>query len=430
MTDTTPILVLLHTGPVPALDVRDRGVAVSTLRVDDLDPDLVTLPGMAREALARLPADPLAAGFALAGVGTRASVFAQALALELLGRDRRVACVMQVPDALLPETPGAGADRLAAVCAAWTPPEPAMLPMRHAPIEGGDVADWLARTAIVAPMPSPPPAVTALPLKIGGPLRTPVVCIPGAGASVVSLLDLAQATHPQVTVYGMQPRGIDGVAPPCTSVEAVANAVAAQVAKVLPHGPLRLLGHSFGGWIAFETALRLRAAGRTIVSLDLLDSRPPDARRDRHESDELAVLLHWMALVELSAERRLGLDAEALRPLSSSARVQRVHLRMSEAGLLPPQSDPASILGALRMFAACMRTHYVPPGNYDGALRVVHLLDPSLDADGNDREALEMHAGWARHAPRTQLLCAEGNHMTGIRGAHARALAERLGLSA
>lgn len=428
---SAPQLVLLHGGPAPAVDPAGRGVAVSTLRVDEADPALSTLPGMARDALARLPADPSGAGFALAALGTCASTFAQALALELLGRDRRVSCVALVSDAALPAVhAGAHDDRLVAACAAWTPPDPAMLPVQRCPVAGVDVADWIVRTATATTLPPPPPAVMALPLKHGGPQRAPIVCIPGAGASVVALLDLAQAAHPQATVYGMQPRGLDGLAPPCATVETAADAVAAQIAQVLPHGPLRLVGHSFGGWIAFETALRLRAAGRAIVGLDLLDSRPPDPAQAYREWDDLAVLLHWTRLTELSAERRLGIDAEALRLLPAAARLQAVHRGMREAGLLPPRSEPSSIVGALRMFAACMRTQYAPSGTYDGALRVVHLRNPALDADGDERAAEARHAGWSRHALRVELLRGDGNHMTGIRGAHARALADRLGLSA
>lgn len=148
------------------------------------------------------------------------------------------------------------------------------------------------------------------------------------------------------------------------------------------------------------------------------------------ECDELDVLLRWVALVQLSVELPLGINASTLQLLSASARIRLVHRRMTEIGLLPMQSDPASMLGALRMFAACLRTRYVPADTYDGVLRVVHLQDPGLDASNNEREAIEMHSGWTRHAPRTQLVRAAGNHMTGIRGQYARALAERLGLSA
>lgn len=426
-----PMLVLLHAGEVPVVDPGDCGFAILALRVEDADPVLSTLPGMARDLLGRLPDASSCPRIALAALGTCASTFAQALALELLGRDREVACVALVPDAALPTAGHATVDdRLAAACAAWAPPEPAMLPVQRCPASGVDVVDWILRTATAAPMPSLPPAVMALPLQLGGPQRTPIVCIPGAGASVVSLLDLAQAAHPQATVYGMQPRGIDGLAPLCTTVETAADAVVAQIGQLLPQGPLRLVGHSFGGWIAFETALRLRAAGRAIVSLDLLDSRAPDPASDHREWDDLSVLVHWATLLALSAGRPLGLDAETLRPLSAQARLQLVHRRMGEAGLLPMRSAPSSIAGALRMFAACMRTRYTPSGTYDGTLRVVHLRNPALDAEANARAALARRDGWATHALRVQLLCGEGNHMTGIRGAHARTLAEQLGFAA
>jgi len=210
----------------------------------------------------------------------------------------------------------------------------------------------------------------------------------------------------------------------------VSTAFRRRAPERLPHGPLRLVGHSFGGWIAFETALRLRAVGRAILSLDLLDSRSPDSDRESREWDDLEVLLRWVSLIELSAGRQLGLDADALRPLSTPARERLAHQRMCEAGLLPSRSEPSSIVGALRMFAACLRTHYAPSGTYDGALRVVHLCRPALDDEGNQRSALDMQAGWSRHALRVQLLHGDGNHMTGIRGDHARTLAQRLGLDA
>lgn len=433
MIRNVPVVVLLHPGPEPALDLDTHGFAVRSLRIDDIDPSLVTLSGMAREALPRLPAYASTTGVVLAGLGDVASVFAQALALELLGRDHPVAAVAAVPDAALGLAGAATQDdRLVSACAAWTRPEPNMLRVQNCPVvDAAAVAEWLARIAATERMPPPPPAVMALPLKIGGPLRAPIICIPGAGASVVSLLDLAQRAHAQATVYGMQPRGIDGVAPPCTSVETVAQAVVAEVGALLPHGPLRLLGHSFGGWVVFEVALRLRALGRSLVSVDLLDSRPPDATAgDLREADELNVLMHWVEMTELSAERGLDIDASRLADLSVSARVRFVHQRMHEAGLLPPRSDAASILGALRMFAACLRTRYAPEREYDGTLRVVHMRDPALDAEDNDREAREMLQGWSRRAQRVELIRAEGNHMTGIRGEHARALAQRLGLDA
>ena len=393
-----------------------------------------TLPGMAKAVLAELRGRGLDSACVVVGLGERAGAFAQALALEMLGCDLPVAGVAVVTDAALGESPhaaeqgSAAAGRLRAAVDAWTPPEASMLPTRRCPPDQADVAAWIAAALAAAPMPAPPPAAQSLPLKIGGPLRAPVFCIPGAGASIVSFLDLAQATHPQASVYGLQPRGLDGAAPPCTSVETAAASMLPQVLQAAPQGPIRLIGHSFGGWIAFALALMLRERGRTLASVDLLDSGPPTADRAEAECEELDVLLRWVELIQLSSDRPLGIDAAMLRPLPGSARIQRVHQRMIEAGLMPAQSDPRSMLGALRMFAACLRTHYRPAGRYDGVLRVVYLDDPALDAAGNEAEALRMQSGWLAHAPRLQSLRGDGNHMTGIRGRHAQALAERLGL--
>ncbi|MCW1777589.1 alpha/beta fold hydrolase [Pantoea ananatis] len=218
-------------------------------------------------------------------------------------------------------------------------------------------------------MPRPPAAAQSIPLKIGGTLRAPLFCIPGAGASIVSLLDLAQAVHPQAAVFGLQPRGLDG-AVPCTSVETAADAMLEHVLQAAPTGPIRLVGHSFGGWIAFALALLLQDRGRTPISVDLLDSSPPTTHPAEAECEELDVLLRWVDLVQLTAERPLGIDAASLRPLSAPARIRLVHRCMVEAGALPTQSDPASMLGAMRMFAACLRTHYLPTTRYDGIFRI------------------------------------------------------------
>lgn len=433
MKETTGTMIVLHERAAPPIAIASADATVA-IRVPGHG-EATTLPGMAKAILAGLHERGVHAACVLVGLGDRAGVFAQALALEMLGRDLPLRCVAVVPDAALaaevsPAEEGAASDRLRTACEAWTPPEPAMLPTLRCEDDEPDVAGWVAGTFAAPPLPKPPAATQSIPLKIGGPLRAPVFCIPGAGASIVSLLDLAQAAHPQANVVGMQPRGLDGIEPPCTSVETAAASILPQVLQAAPHGPIRLVGHSFGGWIAFAVALRLREQGRTLASVDLLDSRPPTSDPAMAECDELDVLLRWITLVQLSTDQPLGIDAARLRPLPASARMHLVHRRMAEAGLMPARSDPASMLGALRMFAACLRTHYRPAGDYDGVLRVVYMPDPDLDAAGNDDEAERMRAGWSRHAPRVQLIRGGGNHMTGIRGRHANALADRLGLSA
>jgi len=56
----------------------------------------------------------------------------------------------------------------------------------------------------------------------------------------------------------------------------VAERYLAELRAVQPHGPYRLGGYSFGGNVAFEMALRLRAAGETVANLVLIDALPPE----------------------------------------------------------------------------------------------------------------------------------------------------------
>ena len=51
--------------------------------------------------------------------------------------------------------------------------------------------------------------------------------------------------------------------------------LAAEISRRFPQGPIRLVGFSLGGFIAIETALRLEAAGRPDLSLDLVSAAAP-----------------------------------------------------------------------------------------------------------------------------------------------------------
>ncbi len=51
--------------------------------------------------------------------------------------------------------------------------------------------------------------------------------------------------------------------------------LAGEIGRRFPQGPIRLVGFSLGGFIALETALRLEAAGRPELSLDLVSAAAP-----------------------------------------------------------------------------------------------------------------------------------------------------------
>jgi len=111
----------------------------------------------------------------------------------------------------------------------------------------------------------------------GGGGRPPFFCVPGVGGNVVGFHMLARHLGADQPVYGLQARGLDGVAPPDTSVEEMAAHYVAQMKAIVPCGPYYLGGASFGGKVAFEMARRLESEGEKVALLALFDTFAPGA---------------------------------------------------------------------------------------------------------------------------------------------------------
>ncbi|MFH0963125.1 MAG: amino acid adenylation domain-containing protein, partial [Planctomycetota bacterium] len=106
--------------------------------------------------------------------------------------------------------------------------------------------------------------------------KPPIFCLPGAGMDVLHFQPLAKALAPHhQPVYAFQARGMDGKLPPHASVEEMADDYIAELERLHPSGPVFLVGRCMGGFVAFEMARRLLAAGRSVPLVVLLDSSQP-----------------------------------------------------------------------------------------------------------------------------------------------------------
>lgn len=88
--------------------------------------------------------------------------------------------------------------------------------------------------------------------------------------------ELSQSLPEWLPLIGMQPRGLEGDLVPYLDVPTAARAYVRSLREVQPVGPYRLVGHSFGGWVAFEMALLLAAQGEAISDLFIVDSNALD----------------------------------------------------------------------------------------------------------------------------------------------------------
>ncbi|WP_405818739.1 amino acid adenylation domain-containing protein [Streptomyces sp. NBC_01390] len=97
---------------------------------------------------------------------------------------------------------------------------------------------------------------------------------PGAG-DVLCYQPLSAALGPDQPFVGIRCPGHGPGERPFSSLAEMADHYGAAILRAQPTGPYRLLGHSLGGVIAWETARRLQARGHEIASLVLVDTYLP-----------------------------------------------------------------------------------------------------------------------------------------------------------
>ncbi|UKE71448.1 non-ribosomal peptide synthetase [Xanthomonas graminis] len=252
-----------------------------------------------------------------------------------------------------------------------------------------------------------------------------VVCVPGAGDSVTGFVDLSSDLGDTCSVIGMQPRGTDGSCPPFGSVELAAqHYLDALPASTANAAPLHLIGHSFGGWVAYEMALRLHALGRPAASLTLIDTSPPSQAGGPQDCSRDTIVDDFLDALQLRLHAPLDIDRQTMHRLDQEALLQALHRLMVEHRLLPVRSQPDAVRGSLTTFAQCCRTAYLPARPYPSTLHLVLVADTRLQPEQHAAEQLRLRQAWAAHAADLRPWQGPGNHMTVLAKPHSQTLAQ------
>ena len=253
----------------------------------------------------------------------------------------------------------------------------------------------------------------------------PIFCVPGAGNSVTHFAAWAQALGEEWPVHGLQPRGVAGGLVPHSTVQAAAAQYLGAIHEAHPRGPVHLVGHSFGGWIVLELAHLLRARGRTVASLTVIDAEAPDYQ-DPLGGDYTSteVLVELVDMIEMAVNKPLGIKAPDLAPLDDIGRQRVLHQALVRVGMMPMRSGPEVLAGIVRTFGAALRTTYCPAAPYPDPLRLVTVSDTRINANADKRRCEEQLQGWRRWAPRLSSWHGPGNHMTLLDLPHVTAVAD------
>ncbi|MGX1852808.1 amino acid adenylation domain-containing protein [Streptomyces sp. NPDC055299] len=207
--------------------------------------------------------------------------------------------------------------------------------------------------------------------------RPPVFCIHGGVGFSLPYLPLARHLGAEHPIYGIQAPCVVDYAPLPASVEEAAADYLRMIKKVRPEGPYHLLGWSFGGTIAYEMAVQLRAAGEEVGVLSVLDAYPrtgvPD---DREEQSLFAWLLEG-----------IGHDRAEFGDRDLSVQDIFETLRRDNSPLAEMGERRMARMVDLMAHHQTLKSLYAP-GRYDGRMQLFVSESPLSDGERTHKVGL------------------------------------------
>ncbi len=257
-------------------------------------------------------------------------------------------------------------------------------------------------------------------LHAGLPGRPAFFCVHAVGGTVFSYAELARAMGPEQPFYGVQAAGLEG-GTPVDDLTAMAAAYVAAVEAAEPAGPYLLGGWSFGGLVAFEMARQLRARGREVGLVALLDTwSPAVAETPAERGDAELVRLFLRDQAALLGNVPAWLDVPV--PDGGEEEMNRLLARAREAGLLRADLRPRQVQRMMGVYKANLRALAgYRAGSYAGRLTVFR------PREAPDDPRLLPANGWEPlTAEPIEVEVVPGDHYTMLAAPHVPLLAGRL----
>ncbi|MFI5776149.1 amino acid adenylation domain-containing protein [Nocardia sp. NPDC051570] len=202
----------------------------------------------------------------------------------------------------------------------------------------------------------------------------PLFCVHGGMGTSLPYLGLTAHIDPRRPIIGLQAPQVSGQGDPAPSIEAQAKSYLDRIRAVQPEGPYHLLGWSFGGLIAHELAVRLRADGQEVAYLANLDAYPYDPALDGPLPDRRDLIMQFLEYVGL--ERDSTADGAA-----AVAETFRRHGGM----LAALTADDVERLITVMLHHAALAERFVP-GRFEGEMSLfVATAERSAEHSAADR---------------------------------------------
>ena len=221
-------------------------------------------------------------------------------------------------------------------------------------------------------------------IRLGGgdPALAPLFVVHPAGGIAWCYRELARALSPRREVHGLQSPALDLARPLPENIDALADGYVGEIVRLQPQGPVHLAGWSVGGIIAHAMAVRLRALGREVGVLALLDAYPAECWRAEPEPDPVAALRALLAIAGYDPDAHPELDTR-------EAIIEFLRRGDSTLGNLPGTALDG-VVRAVTDTNRLVRLHH--HARYDG-----RLLHVRAGRDHADRPQLQSSL-WQAHA--------------------------------
>ncbi|MDT9682314.1 amino acid adenylation domain-containing protein [Streptomyces sp. TRM76323] len=249
--------------------------------------------------------------------------------------------------------------------------------------------------------------------------RPPLFFAHPMGGNVLCYMPFAKHLPEDQPFYAFQAAGADVGTEPVRGIERLAANYIEAMRRVQPTGPYHIGGWSFGGFVAFEMARQLHAAGESVGSLILLDTTALNPGRRPWTDDE--ALLGWFFWELLWLQHGSATAGDLLPPgLTTLDEKFAFMTKLAiDEGVLPAGSGDAVVRRLFRVYEANWRAAFAyRPGVVDYDMVLIRARDPLPGVLLEMHTAIDsMHAdptnGWReRTAGRLSVVEVEGDHLT------------------
>ncbi|MGE3190155.1 MAG: AMP-binding protein, partial [Vicinamibacterales bacterium] len=254
--------------------------------------------------------------------------------------------------------------------------------------------------------------------------QPPLVCFPGAGGGLLYFQYLVGALEPDVPVWGAQ---APVVAAAGRDVPALAVTFAdAIVAEPRLSPPYRLVGHSFGALVAYETASVLVARGLAVDAVVVLDNPAPGGGPSAEQADWDDA--RWARHIAARVERLYGVDLGTEAAAEAAGGPDWLLDRLMGARLLPIGTSRDYFRQYVEGYKVNVRAaETYRPSVAPGRVPLVVVRAAERDAAIDVARGLDDDLGWGRYGPRPPAtIVAPGTHISMLTEPHVRVLARAL----